>query len=223
MKTIEHEGAVYVLKSEMESAIQSRIQKIAQKAAEAEQRASELQSALDEASAKTGSIDALASQLEQAQAQLAQANSRYERHSTIAKYGLTDKDMLEAVEWQYERAMNGRAKKDLMSLGDWLDECVSAPDQAPALLRPHLQAIAPAQPQATDAAQVQALGQQMTQATPAPQAQAMPTPPAMNTNAQSAPVRVDDVLSRGLNDFEFYKQNRDNVIAAYRNRNKHGV
>jgi len=51
----------------------------------------------------------------------------------------------------------------------------------------------------------------------------MPTPPAMNTNAQSAPVRVDDVLSRGLNDFEFYKQNRDNVIAAYRNRNKHGV
>jgi hypothetical protein len=86
-----------------------------------------------------------------------------------------------------------------------------------------LQAIAPAQPQATDAAQVQALGQQMTQATPAPQAQAMPTPPAMNTNAQSAPVRVDDVLSRGLSDFEFYKQNRDNVIAAYRNRNKHGV
>jgi hypothetical protein len=62
----------------------------------------------------------------------------------------------------------------------------------------------------------------MTQATPA-QPQAMPTPPAMNTNAQSAPVRVDDVLSRGLNDFEFYKQNRDNVIAAYRNRNKHGV
>ena len=221
MKTIEHEGAVYVLKSEMESAIQSRIQKIAQKAAEAEQRASELQSALDEASAKTGSIDALASQLEQAQAQLAQANSRYERHSTIAKYGLTDKDMLEAVEWQYERAMKGRAKKDLMSLGDWLDECVSTPDQAPALLRPHLQAIAP---QATDAAQVQALGEQMTQAqSPAPQAQAMPTPPAMNTNAQSAPVRVDDVLSRGLSDFEFYKQNRDNVIAAYRNRNKHGV
>ena len=218
MKTIEHEGAVYVLKSEMESAIQSRIQKIAQKAAEAEQRASELQSALDEASAKTGSIDALASQLEQAQAQLAQANSRYERHSTIAKYGLTDKDMLEAVEWQYERAMKGRAKKDLMSLGDWLDECVSTPDQAPALLRPHLQAIAP---QATDAAQVQALGEQMTPAQPA--AQAMPTPPAMNTNAQSAPVRVDDVLSRGLSDFEFYKQNRDNVIAAYRNRNKHGV
>ena len=130
--------------------------------------------------------------------------------------------MLDAVEWQYERAMSGRAKKDLMSLGDWLDECVSAPDQAPALLRPHLQAIAPAQPQATDAAQVQALGRQMTQATPA-QPQAMPTPPAMNTNAQSAPVRVDDVLSRGLNDFEFYKQNRDNVIAAYRNRNKHGV
>ena len=218
MKTIEHEGAVYVLKSEMESAIQSRIQKIAQKAAEAEQRASELQSALDEASAKTGSIDALASQLEQAQAQLAQANSRYERHSTIAKYGLTDKDMLEAVEWQYERAMKGRAKKDLMSLGDWLDECVSTPDQAPALLRPHLQAIAP---QATDAAQVQALGEQMTPAQPA--AQAMPTPPAMNTNAQSAPVRVDDVLSRGLTDFDFYKQNRDNVIAAYRNRNKHGV
>lgn len=221
MKTIEHEGAVYVLKSEMESAIQSRIQKIAQKAAEAEQRASELQSALDEASAKTGSIDALASQLEQAQAQLAQANSRYERHSTIAKYGLTDKDMLEAVEWQYERAMKGRAKKDLMSLGDWLDECVSAPDQAPALLRPHLQAIAP---QAADSAQVQALGEQMTQAQiPASQAQALPTPPAMNTNAQSAPVRVDDVLSRGLTDFEFYKQNRANVLDAYRNRNKHGV
>jgi hypothetical protein len=222
MKTIEHEGAVYVLKSDMESAIQSRIQKIAHKAAEAEQRATELQSALDEASASRGSIDALASQLEQAQAQLAQANARYERHSTIAKYGLTDKDMLDAVEWQYERAMSGRAKKDLLSLGDWLDECVSAPEQAPALLRPHLQAIAPAQPQAIDASQVQALGRQMTQATPA-QPQAMPTPPAMNTNAQSAPVRVDDVLSRGLNDFEFYKQNRDNVIAAYRNRNKHGV
>jgi hypothetical protein len=203
----------------MESAIQSRIQKIAQKAAQAEERATELQSRLDEASAKTGSIDALAAQLEQAQNQLSQANSRYERHSTIAKYGLTDKDMLDAVEWQYDRAMNGRAKKDLVSLGDWLEQCVNAPQEAPALLRPHLQAIA--QPAQADAAQLQQLGEQMQHAQPA--AQAMPTPPAMNTNAQSAPVRVDDVLSRGLTDFDFYKQNRDNVIAAYRNRNKHGV
>ena len=223
MKTIEHEGAVYVLKSEMESAIQSRIQKIAQKAAQAEERALQLQTALDEASAKTGSIDTLVAQLEQAQNQLSQANARYERHSTIAKYGLTDKDMLDAVEWQYDRAMKGRAKKDIVSLGDWLEQCVSAPQEAPALLRPHLQAIA--QPTQTDAAQVQQLGEQMQQAQPAaqPAAQAMPTPPAMNTNAQSAPVRVDDVLSRGLTDFDFYKQNRDNVIAAYRNRNKHGV
>lgn len=219
MKTIEHEGAVYVLKSEMESAIQSRIQKIAQKAAQAEERALQLQTALDEASAKTGSIDALAAQLEQAQNQLSQANARYERHSTIAKYGLTDKDMLDAVEWQYDRAMKGRAKKDIVSLGDWLEQCVNAPQEAPALLRPHLQAIA--QPTQTDAAQLQQLGEQMQQAQPA--AQPMPTPPAMNTNAQSAPVRVDDVLSRGLTDFDFYKQNRDNVIAAYRNRNKHGV
>lgn len=219
MKTIEHEGAVYVLKSEMESAIQSRIQKIAQKASQAEERALQLQTALDEASAKTGSIDTLVAQLEQAQNQLTQANARYERHSTIAKYGLTDKDMLDAVEWQYDRAMNGRAKKDIVSLGDWLEQCVNAPQEAPALLRPHLQAIA--QPAQDDAAQLQQLGEQMQQAQPA--AQAMPTPPAMNTNAQSAPVRVDDVLSRGLTDFDFYKQNRDNVIAAYRNRNKHGV
>lgn len=221
MKTIEHEGSTYVLKSEMESAIQTRIQKIAAKAADAEQRAQELQTELDEARASVGTVHTLAQELEQARAALANAETKYERHQTISRFGLTDKDMLEAVEWQYERAMNGRAKKDLMSLGDWLDECVSAPDQAPALLRPHLQAIAP---QAADSAQVQALDEQMTQAQIlASQAQAMPTPPAMNTNAQSAPVRVDDVLSRGLSDFEFYKQNRDNVIAAYRNRNKHGV
>lgn len=215
MKEISHEGQTYVLKTDIEHAISARIQKIAAKASEAETRASDLQSQLDETSARTATVDTLAHQLEQAKAQLEQANTRYERHTTISKYGLNDSDMLDAVEWQYERAMQGRTKKDVVSLNDWLEQCVSEPQQAPALLRPHLQALAP-QEQAVDAQQMQSLGASI-------QEQVIATPPAMNTGAQSAPPRVDDVLTRGLNDFEFYKQNRDTIISAYRNRNKHGV
>lgn len=217
MNEITHEGKTYILKSDMENAISNRIQKIAGKASDAEARAQDLQAALDEASARVATVDTIAAQLDEAKKGLELANARYERHTTISKFGLTDNDMLEAVEWQYNRAMQNVEKKDQVQLSDWLQACVEAPQNAPALLRPHLQALNKTE------ATVEAAPP--TSAAPAQPVNAVqqPTPPALNTGATAAPARVDDILTRGGSDFDFYQKNRDNIINAWRNRNKHGV
>ena len=54
------------------------------------------------------------------------------------EHGLTDQDMVDAIEWQYNRAMAKTAKKDQLPLADWLQNHVENPDSAPQLLRPHL-------------------------------------------------------------------------------------
>ena len=68
MRTIEHEGQTYILKSSMEEIIRERVAKVATRANEAEQAAKDLQERLQEAEKKTSSADILASRVEQLQA-----------------------------------------------------------------------------------------------------------------------------------------------------------
>ena len=98
---------------------------------------------------------------------------------------------------------------------------VENPETAPITIRPHLQALkmvddgpADAQPNVADlpAADTQSQLASLEQArAPRTNAKAMPTP-------ESA-----DFLDRALRDPEFYAQNRDKVMSAWKNRNKRTV
>ena len=211
MRTIEHEGQTYILKSSMEEIIRERVAKVATRANEAEQAAKDLQERLQEAEKKTSSADILASRVEQLQAELDSSKSRYERYQAISKHGLVDEDMVEAVEWSYERSQRDVAKKDRKSLGEWLEEQVANPDQAHALLRPHLHSLA----------QEQAAPIQGEEAPPLEVEAAAPPPsmPAVNNGAVRPPSQAGDIIDLGLQDRDFYKQNRDKIEAAWRARN----
>lgn len=206
MKTIEHDGQVYVLKSDMENAIQSRLQKMSARAADAEQQAAQLQETIDGMNGRLGALDNLQSQIDQYKQQLEQANGRFDRFQTVSKYGMTDPDQMELIEWQYERTMSKRNKKDQQSLNDWLDGLVQDPSTAPIALRPHLQGIAQAQ-EAPSAPQE------------APQAaEALPQPPRMNNGAITAPPTTENLVERGLKDLDFYRENREAIKKAFYNR-----
>ena len=147
MRTIEHEGQTYVLKTDMETAIKDRISKVTTRAQEAEKQVRSLQGELEQAQKGAGISDTLAQQVDELREQLQTSNQRYERYQAISKHGMVDPDMVEAIEWSYERAQKDVPKKDRQSLVEWLDSAVQNPDQAPSILRPHLQALQAEQPQ----------------------------------------------------------------------------
>ena len=208
MKTIEHEGQTYVLKTDMENAIQTRLQKMSARAAEAEQQAAQLQDTIDGMNGRLGALDNLQSQIDQYKQQLEQANGRFDRYQTVSKFGMTDPDQMELIEWQYEKTMSKRNKKDQQSLGDWLDGLVQDPSTAPIALRPHLQALATKEaPQVAEAAP---------QVAEAPQA--LPQPPRMNNGAITAPPTTENLVERGLRDLDFYRENREAIKKAFYNR-----
>jgi hypothetical protein len=211
MRTIEHEGQTYILKSSMEEIIRERVAKVATRANEAEQAAKDLQERLQEAEKKTSSADILASRVEQLQAELDSSKSRYDRYQAISKHGLVDEDMVEAVEWSYERSQKDVAKKDRKKLGEWLEEQVANPDQAHALLRPHLHSLA--QEQAAPIQGEEEPPQEVEAAAPPP------SMPAVNNGAVRPPSQAGDIIDLGLKDPEFYSANRDKIQAAWRARN----
>lgn len=219
--TITHDGVEYIAKTHVDEIVRQRIAKYSEKLTTAESRLSEYQSKLDEASAKIGLVDNLTQQVESLQGELTTANSRYERHTVISQYGITDNGVRDAVEWAYEREMSGRAKKDRQALGDWMQTIHQNPDTAPAVLRPFISA-----PQASETDQ--AAQPQMQHQTPDPLANAttvqqltqMQTPPpvapASNNGvaAQTGAPVPDNILQRA-SDPAFFAQNREAIRQAY--------
>ena len=220
--TITHEGVEYVKKTHVDEIVRQRIAKYSEKLTTAESRLSEYQSKLDEASAKVGLVDNLTQQVESLRGELTTANSRYERHTVISQYGITDNGVRDAVEWAYEREMQGRNKKDQQPLSDWMQTIHQNPDTAPAVLRPFISA-PQASEQTEQAAQPQ-MQQQMPQTQMQPQMQMpqtqMQTPPpvapASNNGvaAQTGAPVPNDILKRAT-DPAFYSQNRDAIRQAY--------
>ena len=210
MKTITgDDGEVYVLKTDMEQAIKERISKVSARAQQAEEQVRTLQTDLDAAKQSAGTSDVLAQQIEEYREQLNQANSRFDRYKAISKHGLVDDDMIEAIEWSYEKAQSKVEKKNRQSLTDWLESAVSNPEAAPTILRPHLLQ----------------LQQQTAEAEPSEQAEAAPTEqsssPSMaqapNVNAGAKPPQDSpDIISRGLSDSDFYQNNRDAIMQQWR-------
>lgn len=204
MKTIEHEGQTYVLKTDMESAFKDRIQKLSARALQAEESAKTLQDQLDNQSGKLETIETLNTQIKELGEQLKKSESKYSRHLAIAEMGFQDEDMRDMVEWSYEKATKGMEKAP--SLLDWLGEIKKDPSKAPKVLAPHLQ---------TTTTTTQEPSQEVS--SPAPQ-EDLPAilPPKTNQGAQSPPVKSTDLLKRGAEDFEFYKANRESIRSAWK-------
>lgn len=138
MKTLNHEGEEYVLKSDIENAFKERIQKLSSRAIAAEDQLKTLQDQIDTQSGELAKVEKLNAQLMDMQTQLDNANNRYSRHTAMAEAGFTDSDIRDLVEWQYEKAMQNKAKKDQVPLQDWIKEIKTNPDMAPMALRPHI-------------------------------------------------------------------------------------
>ena len=219
MTEIENEGSTYVLKSEMESIIKERIGKVASRATTAEKALEEAQNRLAKAEKAMSSVDILNQQLADMQTKLQSSEQRFERYQSISKHGLTDPDLVEAIEWSFERAQKGKSDKERQTLSDWLDQQVDNPDSAPITIRPHLQALRmigednadTEQDMPDTSAQLQQLGEPIEQQTAAA--------PRTNVGAIPAP-DSPGFLDRALKDPEFYAANRDKVMQAWKNRNR---
>jgi DNA replication initiation complex subunit (GINS family) len=221
MTEIENEGRVYVLKSEMENIIKERIGKVASRATTAEKALEEAQSRLSKAEKAMSSVDILNQQLVDMQTKLQSSEQRFERYQSISKHGLTDPDLVEAIEWSFERAQRGKSDKERQTLTEWLDQQVESPESAPITIRPHLQALkmigednaisGQDLPESSTAAQLQQLGESLETQTAAA--------PRTNVGAIPAP-DSPGFLDRALKDPEFYAANRDKVMQAWKTRNR---
>jgi len=215
MRTKEIEGVEYVVKSDIEAAIQDRISKLSARAVQAEEQAAALQTKLDDTSGRLASLDTLQGKINELETQLTDANTRYDRHNAMAQNGFTDPELRDAVEWAYNKAMQGAETQT--PLADWLAGIKADPTNAPLVLRPHLQNESTPAP-ANDAPAAQANPDPQNQA--APQMDVAPAllPPKTNMGAQPAPTQHGDLLKRGASDIEFYRANRDAIRKAWQNR-----
>mgnify|MGYP003126179046 CR=1 FL=1 len=219
MNEIEHEGKTYVLKTQVEAIIKDRVGKVAQRATAAEHALEAAQSRLEKAEKAMSSVDILNQQLAEMQSKLATSENRFNRYQSISKHGLTDPDLVEAIEWSYERSQKSKADKEKQTLSEWLDSVVENPDSAPITIRPHLQALKMIdEPAAAADAPAGQLPPADTQAQLAELHDQRP-PPRANAGAMPTPESAD-FMDRALRDPEFYAQNRDKVMSAWKNRNK---
>ena len=210
MNTINHDGQEYVLKADIENAFKDRIQKLSARALAAEEAASTIQEQLDNQSGELSKIQKLSSRVQELESELDNANSRYSRHSAMSELGITDPEIRELVEWQYEKATKGDDKAP--ALNEWLSSMKEDPSKAPVTLRPHLQSSTTAA--APDQVTPQVTPQVTDQVTTAPD-QPVLIAPKTNTGTAPAPVQSTDILKRGAEDFEFYKSNRDAIRKAW--------
>ena len=201
----EIDGVIYVPQAEIELAFKDRIKKLSGDRLAAEDRVKALQEELDTVTGKLGTLDTMAQQIDELTGKLQQSESRYSLHTTMATHGFTDPDLRDAVEWAYNRALKNVDEKEKVAIDTWLATIKENPDTAPAILKPHLSSqVAEAAPVATSETTVAEVD------TPAL------IPPRTNTAVQPTPVSTTDLLDKGLQDIEFYRANRDAILAEYR-------
>ena len=161
-------------------------------------------------------MDTLQAKIEDLQAQLTDANTRYDRHNAMAQNGFTDPELREAVEWAYNKAMQGNETPT--PLADWLASIKADPTNAPLVLRPHLQTtpppVDPSTPTATPTADAN-----ISPTAPVEDVAPALLPPKTNTGAQPAPTQAGDLLKTlATADLETYRANREAARKAWHNR-----
>ena len=221
MKTITgDDGLTYVLKSDMENIIKERVSKVAEKARQHEETNSNLQKELDELKTHVTSSDILADQVSKLKTELANQKQRYDRYTKISQYGLYDSDMVDLVEWTYERATKDLDGKKKPTLETWLETCYNDIEKAPMTLRPHLERLKTNTETETESPEMETdLYSETDSELPSqmePQLQTRePQPPRLNGGATPPP--TDGVLaSARFQDLEWYSQNRDRIISELR-------
>ena len=138
---IEHDGKKYILKSQVESIIKDRVSKVAQRATEAESSIKELQLQLVDQKNTQASYDVLLQQVEDLQNQLSMSKNKFSRYMSMSKHGITDQELIDVIEWQYNRSMSDVPKKEQKTLEEWFSLHMNNPDEAPITLRPHLKSL----------------------------------------------------------------------------------
>lgn len=204
MNQIEHNGQTYVLKSDMdaqkanmETAFKERISKLSSRALQAEEAAKQLQEQLDVSQGEMVKMESLNEQIQQLNEQLKKSESKYQRHLSISEMGIQDPEIIEMVEWAYNRATKDQEKAP--ELGDWLQEIKKDPTKAPKVLVPHLQL-------ETATATEPAPGTEPAQTEPP-----VMLPPKTNTGTTTPPLGKSDIFSVGLSDMESYRAHRENM------------
>lgn len=209
MRTItDDDGNVYVLKSDMETAIKDRISKVTQKAREYETQLQEAQEQISQLSKEQTNIDILTAKISDLESNLKKSGSQFERYKAISKHGLVDDDIIEAIEWAYEKSMSKTEEKNHVDLGVWLDNQIQDIDNAHPLLRPHL-----TQTTTQEAIEQPLNGQQVQQPPQTKQTPSKPIP-RVNTGAQKAPETRDSLISKGLADPDFYRAHHKEIKQA---------
>lgn len=221
METKEIDGVEYVRKSEIENIIKQRIDKVAARANEAEEATKALQQKLDQASKSDATIDLLTQQLEKMKSELSQSEKKFSRYQAMSKHGLVDPEIVEAIEWSYEKSQSGKKKGEIVELNDWLDTIVSNPNEAPTILRPHIQNLQPQQVEAEANAEnvemeAPSTQQQLSELHRATESRAAPQ---TNNGVRNAP-EPSNLIERGLKDSEFYAQNREEIRKAWFSRRR---
>lgn len=201
METKMIDGVEYIAKEQVDGLIQEKISKYAKRAREAETKVEEINDQLIQAGEKLKTVDNLTEQIYTLKDELLNANTKYERHSAIAELGIQDPDVRDALEWQYQRSNTDE------SFGDWMKGLKENPENAPSFLRSHFQTSEPPKMENKPVENVET-----TKETPQPK-----TPPKTNAKTvQSNNTETQkDILSRGLTDPDFYKQNRDAIRQAW--------
>lgn len=201
METKMIDGVEYIAKEQVDGLIQEKISKYAKRAREAETKVEEMNEQLIQAGEKLKTVDNLTEQIYTLKDELSNAHTKYERHAAIAELGIQDPDVRDALEWQYQRSNTDE------SFGDWMKGLKENPENAPSFLRSHFQSSEPPKMENKPVENVET-----TKETPQPK-----TPPKTNAKTvQSNNTETQkDILSRGLTDPDFYKQNRDAIRQAW--------
>lgn len=217
MKTITHEGQEYILKTEVDGIVRERLSKVAESKRIAESRVSELEAQLETMNEKVKGVDAMANQLSQLQDELAVSNQKYERHSAIARHGITDPEIRDLIEWQYSKAMDGKPQKEKKSLSEWISG-MGESGEIPTVLQPYFRIQEENEVQETNNhVQNQPAPQQAPNPSIYEQSTPMVSRPSSNQGvAQSQDHSTNsDMWKRAGNDFEFYRQNREQLKKQY--------
>ena len=217
MRTItSEEGLVYVLKEDMEAVIKERVSKVAQKARDYETQLQDATAKIETMTKQTASVDILTDKIADLEAKLTKSNSQFDRYKAISRHGLVDDDIIDAIEWAYERTMSKVDDKDRVELGSWLDTQIQDVENSHPLLRPHLQKTAAKNSEISS----QNKTEDITPHTP-PETPKNANIPRVNTGAQKPP-ETRSIIDQGLNDPEFYKANREAILKAYKTLGKGG-
>lgn len=204
--TITHEGKEYILKSEVDNIVTSRISKISESRRALQTELDSLKAEYTSIQEKVSGVDALHTQIANLQDDLKHANTRYNRHSSIASHGITNPEIRDLVEWQFTKTMDSRAKKDRVPMAEWLDGLKAEGATIPHVLKPYFGA----QPENKEPVK-----QNTSLPGSAPPAPAIT--PQSNNGVQAAPdgATSKDLLSKGSQSYEFYQKNRAKIKEMY--------